>query len=432
MVLLTVAAGICGPVPAQAAPAEKAFAAAVEAFRQGRYEAARTQFLQARRAGVDTPALRFNLGVTYYRLERYPAARREFRGLADDPEWGALAEYNLGLVARAEGRDASAVRHFERARALTGDPKLRALADRSLERVRPRTPTRAPARGGYASVRLGHDGNATLTSDPELVGVADESDAFVELLAALGHRLSGTAQQGVRVEGTVYARDYFDVDAFDQEVLRLGLIRNQRLGRWRTGVGGEVDVAHLDGESFENAARLRLDGLRPLGSDRALRLRYRLSYIDADDGFDYLTGWSQEADAELWQRGSWGHLYVGYALELNGRDDVEAGGEFFSRSPTRHAVYAGATYALAPRWELEGLAEYRHSRYDDPDRFLQGGRLREERREEDRFYLSARLTRRLTPALGAFGQLEHTDNESNVAEFDYDRTIVMAGVEYRF
>src|SRR5262245_40485525 len=92
-----------------------AFDRGIAAFGAGDYGGALESFLDAQRAGLDTPGLHYNLGATYYKLQRYPEAEREFQGLARDSAWGPLASYNLGLIVQRTGRLDLARDHFERA-----------------------------------------------------------------------------------------------------------------------------------------------------------------------------------------------------------------------------------------------------------------------------------------------------------------------------
>ena len=104
----------------------------IAAFQAGDYGSALRSFLEAQRAGLDTPGLHYNLGATYYRLQRYSEAEREFQGLARSPAWTALASYNLGLIAQRMGRLELAKEHFAQALRTATDHKLRMLAGRGL------------------------------------------------------------------------------------------------------------------------------------------------------------------------------------------------------------------------------------------------------------------------------------------------------------
>jgi len=97
LILLCCASAAVGAQPAAAGT--QAFNRAVTAFQTGNFQEALADFLEARREGIDSSQLTYDLGVTYYRLARYSEARHEFSALVDIPSLAALAHYNLGLVA---------------------------------------------------------------------------------------------------------------------------------------------------------------------------------------------------------------------------------------------------------------------------------------------------------------------------------------------
>src|SRR5258708_10222243 len=149
--LVVVVALLLCVVPGQPAGAAtqgaQAFDQGIQAFHAGDYPAALQSFLDAQRAGLDTPGLHYNLGATYYRLDRYAEAEHEFQVLVRDPGWAALAHYNLGLIAQRMGRPQQAIEHFEQAHRTTSDLNLRTLPATALERLRApplSPPTRAP------------------------------------------------------------------------------------------------------------------------------------------------------------------------------------------------------------------------------------------------------------------------------------------------
>src|SRR5712692_7419272 len=192
-----------GVVPGEPAGAAtqsaQAFDQGMQAFRAGDYQGALQSFLEARKAGLDTPGLRYNLGATYYRLGRYAEAEREFQALARDPEWAPLAHYNLGLTAQHTGRQREAIEHFEQAHSITTDLNLRTLAATALERLGGEPLSRQT--GAVFPLAGGYDSNATLSPDAATVGASHQSDLFVEALAAVSHRLAGNTARGWYAHG---------------------------------------------------------------------------------------------------------------------------------------------------------------------------------------------------------------------------------------
>lgn len=412
-------------LPAHAAtPGEEAFNHGFQSFRAGDYAAALRSFQEAQRAGVDSPQLRHNLGVTYYRLGRYADAEREFRALSRTPSWAAIAYYNLGLTAQRMGRADDAAAHFRRAHRESAEPGLRALAASALERLGFAPPLARTS--FFASLGAGYDSNATLSPDLEADGLSGESDTYADALASVSHRLGGSEVAGLYALAAAYARRYTDVGRFDLTGLRGGIVRETRAAGRTSGIGGYVEQIFLDDDTLQRAATLDLYGRWPRGAGGDARARYQLLRIEGGAGHGYLDGWQHRlaADAGF----GWGRAgaRAGYELELNEREDLVQGGEFFSFSPTRHLAYLSAVWPAAGAWRVEARGEIRVSRYDDPNRLADGSLVR---REDDRLGFALRASRPLEGFWRLFVAFEYYDNRSNIATYDYSRGQLSAGVE---
>lgn len=415
--------------PLIAAPvrADQAFSEGKAAFQAGRYEAALAHFLAARRAGKDTEALAYNIGVTFYRLGRYTEAKDEFRRLLRDARLAPVAHYNLGLIALKQADEVEAGEHFRRARDMADSPGLRRLATRALATLRPQPVRRG---SGLFSVAAGYDSNATLIPEDGSVAFAKEGDTFAEVLAAFRRPLTDTLE----LEGGLYALEYADLDAFGQTSLRLGLLQRERGERWERVVGAHLDRIWLGGEGFMSIATGTAQASRRFGPrhEDELRLRYRISRIEAERDFEQLTGWRHRLGARArWQKSS-SSFTLGYEFEFNDRRDLARDGEFFSASPLRHDVRAEWVQAVAGSWEASIDARYRRSEYRDPDvrqsLIFSGSPTR----EDDEYGWGLRLGRPLAGAWHGFGRYAFTENQSNFPEFAYQRQELMLGVERLF
>lgn len=413
-------------VSAQAAsPGEEAFNRGFSAFRAGDYPAALRSFEEARRAGVDSPQLRHNLGVTYYRLGRPAEAEREFRALTQVPGWAAVAYYNLGLTAQRQGRTDEAATFFRQAHRASAESGLRLLAATALERMGlPRPLARTSF---FASFGAGYDSNATLSPDLEAEGLSGEGDTFAEALASVSHRLGGDDVAGLYALGTAYARRYSDVSRFDLTGLRGGLARETRsAGRW-SGIGGYVEQVFIDDDTLQRTATLDLYARWPRGAGGDLRARYLLSRIEGGTGYGYLDGWQHRLAADAgfgWRRAG---ARGGYELELNDRADLAQGNTFFSYSPTRHLLHLRAVWPAVGVWRMEARGDLRLSRYGDANRLADGTLVE---REDDRYGASLRASRPLDGRLRAYVAGEYYVNRSNIAAYDYRRAQFSAGIEF--
>ena len=166
--------------------------------RAGIYRTALLRYREAAAAGLDSPLLHYNLGVTYYRLGEYADAAQEFEraAVAPDDRLGALAEYNLGLALRAAGDRATAENAFRTAAERAPGRSLRRLAEhaslvvaappvrRSAQDAPPRAAGQPPDdRIGdlrfSAAARLGQDDNVYRSPADPYVDYSDPAQPVV-------------------------------------------------------------------------------------------------------------------------------------------------------------------------------------------------------------------------------------------------------------
>ena len=400
----------------------------IAAFRAGDYAAALQSFLDARAAGLDTPGLRYNLGATYYRLQRYPEAEREFQALVPDPKWAAVARYNLGLTAQRAGRAQQAMEYFEQARTTT-DPNLRALAATAFERLRGAPPS--PQTSAVISLAGGYDSNVTLSPDASTVAVSHQGDRFVEALTAASHLLAGNTERGWVTHGSLVLRKYADLHQFDVAGSRAGLSYERDSGRVQTGVGAYFDTAYIDGDRLEQVASVDAQASSRLDTGAEFRGRYEFRRIAGGGGFEYLDGRQQRLSADAGFTLASALLRAGYELELNHRRDLQQGSEFFSASPTRQSLFASVALRNLAGWQADARGEYRVSRYGDPNLIDEGPPLGilEVTRKDRRYGFALRANRRLTAPWGVFIDYSYYRNDSNLDTYDYSRQQLMAGIE---
>lgn len=419
VLLLGLAVGSAG-----AADRAQVFEDAVAAFRAGDYDSALRSFLVARRLGLDTPGLRYNLGVTYYRLQRYAEAQAAFEALARDPLWRALAHYNLGLVAQRTGSVGQARAYFDQAHRATTDPKLRTLADVALERLD--TASVPPRTGTLVSIAGGYDSNAAVYTENTATG--RRGDYFGELLAVSTRNLHGDAALGWNAHGALILRKYLDLGEFDVRGLRAGISRDTDAGGRQVSVGGSYGAVYFDGSLLEQSASFDLQARTRLDAGHDLRARYHLARIDGGSNYRQLDGWQQRISADAgfgWGRALW---RAGVQFELEDRRDLAQGSEFFSYSAKRRALYASAELPDVAGWQVDVRAEYRASRYRDPYRLDSGARVVV--RNDDRYALALRSSRDAGAGRRVFLEFSYYRNDSSLGEYDFHRGQLLAGLEF--
>lgn len=411
---LAATAGVC------ADDAAARFDAGVAAYRDGDTAAALSAFEQARAAGLDTPQLHFNLGLSYYRLARYAEARAAFEQLARFPEYLYVADYHLGLVAaRAGQRDRAEML----LRSVEQDAPEAALRDRA--RIARARLDEAPGASGYLLALIGHDSNPALVD--ESLDSAGGGTRSTELFAAADLPLSRRGD--VRLAGGAWRRDHDERPELDQRVLFAELSRERADGPRRRRLSFGVTDSALDGEDFSRTLAAQVEG-RPATGRAGVTLRGQLARVDAADAYAHLEGWRLRGEAERATTLGRGRLRTGMQLEFNEREDLQAGAEFFSHSPLRARLSLAWDRPLEGAWSLLGSLRLRHSHFREPNVFLDGGSLREQRRTEDLLQAGLRARRRLGDSAGWLLEYQYSRNGASIEEFEYDRHLLLTGLEW--
>ena len=105
-------------------------------FRDDLYWAALLRYRQAQEAGLDTPLLDYNIGVSQYRAQQNIRARESLIKALDSPTLRVGAQYSLGLNAYALGDMDEALRWFRLSRDQNLNPKLAEYSRIAISRIR--------------------------------------------------------------------------------------------------------------------------------------------------------------------------------------------------------------------------------------------------------------------------------------------------------
>jgi tetratricopeptide (TPR) repeat protein len=385
------------------------------AFENGDYASALASFVAARDAGLDGPAVHYNIAVSQYKLGRYRQAAQTFGLLADRfPAMRGLAEYNLGLVSYRLGESAGARRHFLRAYELSSDePKIRILASQRLRELGPEVRS-APRWRGALGIRAGHDDNVTLRDEAGLPAGTTTESPMIDFFAVIQGPWDG--RNGVRFDGSIYTIKYFDASDFDQSELRGAVFYDWRPGEWRFQAGVHASTSTLGGDSFDRKAGVHARAVRYLGRSAAIDLRYAYDEVsDGDALFAGIEGSRQQLDLRyVWHTD--GHrVQLRYWLERNDRADPAV-------SPDRNRL--GLDYGYRPGRGLgyEAGIDLRNSDYGDlvtP-------------RDEDLLTLWGAVTYTFATDWTVLLEYRVADNDSTDETYSYDRSQVTLGLQKIF
>ena len=283
---------------------------------------------------------------------------------------------------------------------------------------------------GLASASFGYDDNVTLVDDDSSVGASDLKDHFFDVLGTAGRYLKGDKNDGIRFQGTLYNREYDTDDNFNFFLISGGLAYHRKLGDWYGRFGAKYDYLEFGGDPYESIITLSAEGRHKLSKNTEIRLRYRYSDIDAESSqFNSIDGDRHRLNAEYRLKHAGNRYRFSYTYETNDRNDsVRTATTFSSSSPVRQTLRANAQIPLNAKWGTEFDVRYRDSRYKDDNVIASV----ERRRNDDRLKVKAELNYRIDRKTDVFIDYTHTDNESSISSFDYDRNEVSVGVNYLF
>ncbi|RDH80715.1 MAG: hypothetical protein DIZ80_16950 [endosymbiont of Galathealinum brachiosum] len=391
----------------------------VKLFETEKYSQAAKKFELARKQGLKSTALYYNLGSTYYKTGNYKKSRQYFNTLKNIPRMKSLAEYNLGLIALKLNDITKANNHFKAVIKENKDNKLIYLSQKKLDKY---LPDKKPW-SVYAGATLGYDDNINIAP----VGiVVNESGVFTDYVVAADYVVKGNRKNGWISDFILTNTNYTATNIYDQNQYGVGIKKTRSYNKWNSHVKFSYDKFNYSHEDYLSTFKLETQGKYNWSKNSKIYLKYRYENISSDNAlYDYLDGWKQNLRAEyrLYNKKSSSRFY--YEMELNDRNDLVTAvtGDEFSYSPTRHAFRLKHTEILNKKWRATGDISYRTSDY--PATATQD-------RNDDRYKLAAYADYRLNKRLQVRYKLEYTDNNSNEAIFDYTRTVYTLGINAFF
>ena len=410
------------------------FDAGVKASEKGNYSIALQHFKNAKKVGLDTPALKYNLAVCYYKLGQFETARKHFSKLTDVPAFEQVAYFNLGLIANKQKDEKAAIRWFQRAYRDESNGKVSLLAKEALKRLgvsASKTRRADKIWTGFVSMAMESDSNVALVND-DLQGVAGQSDTAVDLMATATRWLKGGVTNGVRMSFGGNLQQYSKYSEYDYSQFSARVMRYNLLGDWNVRMGGSWNEVYFNGREYQRIVGADLRGRKKYSAGKYILLRYKLNRVQATNAiYDYLDGWRQQFRIGVQEDMGKDRVRYYYQLELNNREDRDEGtvDPFISYSPTRHSFRVTGWWRFAGGWRTRLDGRYRYSRYNDENILL--GNIAQ-RREDSQLRLSARVSRVVARDWDVSAQLSQTNNDSNLDRKSYDRTVLSLGVSRFF
>lgn len=405
-------------LPATAmANASKDFNSGIRYFKHAQYDKAIQSFEQARKKGLQKPALYYNLGVSYFKTRNYDKANYYFKQLLRFKKLKSLAEYNLGLVALKNNNKKSARKWFNQSRA-SSNKKISRLSERQIKRLSYKK-VRSSTNKWYNSASISYGNNNNIKLVPAEIAT-NTSDSFTELYASTSGVLSGSYSDGISLNGFAYFINYANINAYDQKQARLGLYKNKKYANWRTRIGAYYERSTFGSNPYQQVTGLEAKGKYKLQKSNYISLRYRYNNIKSlYSPYDYLQGSRQQFRAEYLNYNASNSKIIYYEMEVNDRQNLIAR----NYSPTRHTLRAVYYYTLTRAWRIGGEASYRYSKYQP---------TATQNRQDDRLRAAIEARYALNKHWKINARYQRTDNSSTDSLYTYTQSLYYVGVRTSF
>ena len=334
------------PGLAQGLSAEDAFRDGNRLFRDDLYWAALLRYEQAADAGMNSPTLQYNVGVTHYKARQYERAAEALQRAARSPRLALLSHYNLGLTEFAAGNNAAALRWFRMARDQEENAKISSLAEKAIERVRDdvlrntavveetvdeeplreieREPRKFSEFEVYARAGFGSDDNVYRTPSESYLDLANRNQAV---------QVTPVVQSGSFVPvsiGAKYLINSFEFESFFARYRGTARIysgeelanADEQTHELAIGTEYKRDRENRQNRLFSAFTIATHDEVFFDPDDGALRV---INGVDIGDRYSYL-----RYGPEIWTRQTWGRFSarLGLKAQLWNYEDTEAVPEY--------------------------------------------------------------------------------------------------------
>jgi hypothetical protein len=380
------------------------------AFQDGDYRVALQHFEAEIHAGLDGPAVHYNVAVCHFKLQQYEESRTSFQLIANRyPKMRGLAEYNLGLIDRRKNDARAATSHFLKAYELSpNNQKLRILASARLRELEPEL--RLPSKWtGALGMRAGFDDNVALRDETGLPSTATTDSPFAEFFASIKGPYNGVS--GFRFDSSIYVVRNIDADDFDQAGIYGGAMYDWRPGEWRLQMGLHGSAGALGGDSFDRKAGGNFRAVRYLNENAEFDISFIYDDVQgANTRFAGIAGSRQQLQGRYrWYSGG-RRFVVRFRQEENDRLDPQV-------SPTRTSLSADYRYQPDTGWGYEAGLSYRISRFDQMA----------VQRDEDLVTANVAITRSIGRQWQLLVDYQYSNNDSSDPVFSYDRNVLSVG-----
>jgi tetratricopeptide (TPR) repeat protein len=413
-------------------------------FDDGQYGPAKVWLERAYQQGVERFTAAFFLGLACYRTGDDAGAQKYLTEAEADPDLRPSARYYASLALLRQGKTAAARTELQQVVRELPQSEIGKAAQQAVSgKALPATggPARHKPWSIYGEAGFQYDSNAVLAPSDAGVktseGIGRESDGRAVIALGGAYQLLENAIGSLRAEYDFYQSIHFNLTEFDLQGHRVRLDAASAHGPWSYGLTGIYDFYALDYQTFfqeglgtpwvafnETSAAATQGYYTVRGRDF-----FRQPYSPARDGINNAVGIRQYLDLSTLGPTDL-LLSIGYQF------DAENTGGVPQNTAARDFQYKGNQADISVAFPVLTLAQaqlgylFRLEDYQYPN--SRAGTGFQFRRHDNEHQVAVALQRNLTDHLAARLEYFGVINNSNIANFEYDRNIVGASVRVTF
>lgn len=374
----------------------------------------------------------FYLGLARIVDRDYERAESSLRTAASlDPEMELIAgPFIAQLALRKGGRQEALSRLAELSLVFEGMPLEKAIQDRMEEIKSGRQAEAGKDWSVYLSVKGFYDSNVISANDDAALPAEISSRRDEGIAYDMGgrYRFFHKGDTSLTAVLDVDGQAYFSLDDYDTLSIRPALRLDHRFNnQWTGRFLARYAYTWLDSRSYNSTF-----GLAPSLTHQWGRTNHYTTFGSELKVTDYSQGTAPAVDRDGtdWSFFLKHHLLflnntaqagAGFTIGRNRTDGTEYDADYF-----RFTVYM----ALPIGWEIVFAPSLSYTRYDYENISIFAATPT--RRDNDILEARFSLSRPITKRLSAFIDMSYTDNSSNIQAFEYDRTMVFAGITLQF
>jgi len=222
-------------------------------FGNGEYEQAVAAYLVALRGGFRSSLLFHNMGVSFYRMQRFSEAKAAFNKSSQDMAFFDLAMLNLALVAVRENNLGKAVKYLQAVDAQRSPERVYTAAQTLLQRINSEQALRAEPLILFVFGSFGYED--TGVSDNQDT-VTPEGNSFTDLSAYGAWRGLGRSAHYLDIFGTAYVLENSEQNAIGLKLATAGLEWGGAGMAWSRKLSASYSRMALNDKNYQSSLEL--------------------------------------------------------------------------------------------------------------------------------------------------------------------------------